>query len=125
MNVTCTYCGNPAGCMSSKEWYGRDYGSNIYYFRPCDAYVGTHKGSLTPLGTLANKELRALRSKAHAVIDPYWRRQGYNRKTIYRLLGEYMGTEPNDTHIGMFNNEQCQKVIDGFHAFMKKPVKTG
>ena len=31
----------------------------IYICKPCDAYVGVHKGTDKALGRLANKELRS------------------------------------------------------------------
>jgi len=44
-----------------------------YYCKEDDAYVGTHKNSRKSLGTMANKELRERRKKAHRVLDPLWK----------------------------------------------------
>ena len=62
MNVICNYCGKPAEYVDSTVVYGSSYGM-IYYCKPCNAWVGVHKGSGAPLGTLANAELRAYRRK--------------------------------------------------------------
>ena len=69
--VVCPYCGQVAVLVDSSIVYGRSFGL-IYLCAPCDAYVGTHKGSPrhAPLGTLANKELREARLKAHEILDP-------------------------------------------------------
>ncbi len=80
-----------------------------YYCKPCDAYVGCHNNSKKPLGTLANKELRQWRIKAHEVIDPLWGRKGhYARRTIYIRLKEAFGKE---IHVGSSDIEQCKEII--------------
>lgn len=117
----CRYCGSQVICITTKQFYGRDYGAHVYKCTGCDAYVGTHKGTKHPLGTLANKELRELRQKAHAVFDPCWKDKHMKRKSAYSRLQEFMGSEREVTHIAMFDEAQCRKVIAGF----KKYVLTG
>lgn len=123
MIESCSYCGSQVVCVSTKEFYGRDYGAHVYKCTGCDAYVGTHKGTKNPLGTLANKELRELRMKAHAVFDPCWKNKHMQRKSAYRRLQDFMGTERELTHIAMFNEEQCRKVIEGFKRFVITGVR--
>lgn len=114
----CRYCGNEVICVTSKEFYGRDYGAHVYRCTSCDAYVGTHRGTTIPLGTLANKELRDLRQMAHRVFDPCWKNGHMKRVSAYRRLSEFMGTDRKDTHIAMFDEEQCRKLIKGFKRFV-------
>lgn len=109
--VFCPYCKGQARFMSSKEFYGRDYGSNIYVCRPCDAYVGTHKGSATPLGTLANGVTRQWRMNAHNWFDSLWKRKIMSRSRAYQWMRENMGLTAEEAHIGRFNAEQCDKLI--------------
>jgi hypothetical protein len=80
---------------------------------PCDAWVGTHKNSPThaPLGRLANAELRAAKRAAHAAFDPLWKGGQMSRSKAYALLAQKMGIDPKDSHIGMFDVEQCKTVI--------------
>lgn len=111
MNVICNYCGKPAEFVDSTIVYGSSYGM-IYYCKPCNAWVGVHKGSATPLGTLANAELRAYRRKAHGMFDRIWRRRWLSRGKAYAWLAEQMGLTREETHIGMFSIEQCRTVID-------------
>ena len=111
MNVICNYCGKPAEYVDSTVVYGSSYGM-IYYCKPCNAWVGVHKGSGTPLGTLANAELRAYRRKAHGLFDRIWRRRWMSRGKAYDWLSEQMGLAREETHIGMFSIEQCRTVID-------------
>ena len=111
MNVICNDCGKPAEYVDSTVVYGSSYGM-IYYCKPCNAWVGVHKGSGTPLGTLANAELRAYRRKAHGLFDRIWRRRWMSRGKAYAWLSEQMGLAREETHIGMFSIEQCRTVID-------------
>lgn len=111
MTVFCNYCGKPAEYVDSAVVYGSSYGM-IYYCKPCNAWVGVHKGSGTPLGTLANAELRAYRRKAHGLFDRIWRRRWMSRGKAYAWLSEHMGLAKEETHIGMFSIEQCKIVID-------------
>lgn len=111
VTVTCPYCGGDAPPVSSREVYaGRDFGT-IYLCRPCGAYVGSHKGTGEPLGTPANAELRDLRRKAHAALDPLWRSGRMTRTDAYRWLALRMGLTPDACHIGLFGPEQCRLVV--------------
>lgn len=109
--VVCPYCGKEAQFKTSKEFYGRDYGTNIYVCFLCDAYVGTHGRSKTPLGTMANRELREMRKHAHSVFDPLWRGRKMSRTKAYKWMQSVMGLSPDKAHIGMFNEDQCWKLI--------------
>lgn len=106
----CPYCGLPPVFTSSKEIYnGRDFGM-IYLCRHCDAYVGVHKGTTTPLGRLADNQLRILKTKAHKAFDIYWFVSGERSKAYYSLA-KVLGLKREDCHIGLFDIEMCEKVI--------------
>ncbi|UPW82354.1 zinc-finger-containing protein [Lysinibacillus sp. Ag94] len=111
--MICGYCGNEAEFMSSKQFYGRDYGVNMYVCRPCDAYVGTHGKGKTPLGTLANARLRNIRRAAHSMFDPLWKGKyrKMSRSKAYRVMQELMDLPPKKAHIGMMDEEQCFELI--------------
>lgn len=113
-DMYCPYCYGEPEFSSSLEFYGVDYGSSVYYCVECDARVGTHKGSDKPLGTLANSDLRKLRMTCHNLIDPYWRIGKYKRGTVYRRLSKAMELPQELTHIAMFDEEQCKKLIGFF-----------
>ena len=62
--------------------------------------------------TPANQETRDLRIAAHAAFDALWREGARGaRKAAYMALAKFLGLDGKDTHIGMFNAEQCRKVI--------------
>lgn len=111
--MECPYCTGPVEFLSSKQFYGKDYGTNVYVCYPCDAYVGTHGKGKTPLGTLANKPLRQLRMTAHSIFDPIWkgkfRKMG--RAGAYRLMQRLMNLPPEKAHIAMFDEDQCRLLI--------------
>lgn len=117
--VNCGYCGKTSVMVSSLEFYGRDYGTNVYKCGECNAYVGTHKGTTIPLGTLANAELRELRRCCHSLIDPYWKSGKYKRTTIYKRMSKALNIPIQETHIGMFDKETCLKLI----GFFKRKIK--
>lgn len=85
----------------------------MYYCHPCDAYVGVHNGTDIPLGRLANRELRRWRNRAHAAFDPLWQKGPYRRRRndAYVWLAGKMGLTKEETHIAMFDVEQCKQVI--------------
>lgn len=114
--MKCPYCGADAELSTGYKVYPHrpDLASlKIWACFPCDAWVGTHKNSPNnaPLGRLANAELRVAKRKAHAAFDPLWKSGQMSRKKAYALLSEKMKLKPEDTHIGMFDVEQCKVVI--------------
>lgn len=84
----------------------------IWLCHPCYAWVGVHKGTDEPLGRLADSELRYWKRRAHAEFDSRWRRkEKRTRRAAYEWLAEEMGLPLEQTHIGMFDVEQCKKAI--------------
>jgi len=79
----------------------------------CDAYTGVHKSSPTfqPLGTLAKKELRALRSQVHALFDPLWKNKKMSRNEAYAWLSEQLNIPSQQTHVAMFDETRCRRAI--------------
>lgn len=110
--VICPYCGRKAEFVDSSIVYGKSYGM-IYLCRQDVAYVGVHKGTAKPLGRLANAQLRFWKKKAHAAFDPLWQRGPFHkhRNVAYDWLSTQMGIPREETHIGMFDIEECKQVI--------------
>ncbi|MFJ7407143.1 MULTISPECIES: zinc-finger-containing protein [unclassified Lysinibacillus] len=109
--MICPYCQEQAEFISSKDFYGTDYRTNLYVCRPCDARVGTHGRGKTPLGTMANAELRELRKLCHARFDVRWKYGKVSRSKAYQQLADMMGLTRELAHIGMFDKEQCKKLL--------------
>lgn len=124
--VNCPYCSRPSQFLASSEqiYHGRDYGPAYVCF-PCQAWVGCHPGTTTPLGRLANAELRRAKMQAHDAFDPVWRAlyerrlasdpsysRGRARGGRYKRLAALLGIPPQECHIGMFDVEQCLRVVE-------------
>lgn len=122
--MNCPYCHRPAQFLTSLEYYGRDFGSNVYACIPCGASVGTHRRSKRPLGTMANAELRGLRKQAHHLFDPLWRNKLMGRKAAYKILRKMMGLSKEQAHIGMFNKGQCLVLIEILSRYWGTPNTT-
>lgn len=114
--VKCQYCNGFAKLV---------YGDFIYPHRPdlknkafyhCSnghpsSYVGCHKGTIQPMGVLANAELRKAKSAAHKAFDGLWLNKVMTRPKAYAWLAGQMRLPKSQTHIGMFSVEQCKKVV--------------
>ena len=128
----CPYCGGPTRFVSSKQiyddagWYTpRNYyicfplGESFPTCLRCDAQVGCHQGSTVALGRLADAELRSLKNEAHAWFDPKWQKFERRHRTekhvarnqLYIWLSREMQLPFHETHIGMFNADQCRQAI--------------
>ena len=120
----CPYCEREARFLPSSETiYGRDYGP-VYVCVPCDARVGCHRGTTRPLGRLANAELRLAKRGAHDAFDRTWRAlheertradpsfsKSRTRAKAYKRLAILLEIDARECHIGMFDLQQCARVI--------------
>lgn len=115
--MICPYCGSDAELTTGHKVYPHrpDLAHlKIWACLPCDAWVGTHKNSPThaPLGRMANAELRRAKMAAHAAFDPIWKSGRMSRSKAYALLASLMNLPKQDTHIGMFDVQQCKQVVE-------------
>ena len=112
--MICPYCNKEAVWVENKEVYSKNYGKSfmMWLCRACNAYVGCHNNTKEPLGTMANKELRAWRVKAHDIIDSYWKGNTamYSRGEVYRKLSDHYG---NQIHIGEADISLCKELVNG------------
>ena len=119
--LICPYCNSKTEYIDSKYVYGTSYGM-IYICKPCDAYVGVHKGTDSALGRLADKRLRKAKKDAHYFFDKIARTDlamivGKEfteikslRNKAYAWLAKELNLPTELTHIGMFDVETCMKV---------------
>lgn len=107
--MICPYCNKEAKWCENKEIYGKNYGKSFmcYYCKDCNAYVGCHQNTKTPLGTMANAGLREWRKKAHNVIDPLWKNGDWKRKVVYSKLKAMYGRQ---IHIGESDIKLCRDI---------------
>ena len=121
--VICPYCGKQAELKDSAIVYnGKSYGP-VYVcpgYPACDSYVGVHKGTDKPLGRMADRELRKWKKDAHFWFDNSWRDKR-PRDAAYQELAQVIGVPTDQAHIGMFDVDQCKKVVN---FYMLKKEKT-
>lgn len=116
--MICQYCKAEAKLVSGRRIYPhlkRLHAQMFYLCEPCDAYVGTHRGTDKPLGEVADHHTRWWRQKAHFAFDNLWK--GKSNAKDYRIecyawLASELGLPTEKTHIGMFDVDTCKKVVE-------------
>ena len=114
VKVTCPYCGDTATLSGGDVIYPHRpdlHHKKFYRCELCDAYVGCHPGTITPLGRLANAELRKAKTQAHAAFDPLWKTGYMSRSAAYAWLAKCLKLPPEQCHIGMFDVATCEIVV--------------
>ncbi|ECC0132114.1 hypothetical protein FL828_20415 [Salmonella enterica subsp. enterica] len=113
--IICDYCGEYAILVSGASIYPHRpdlYRLQFWSCEACKAWVGCHKNTdAKPLGRLANAQLRMAKSGAHAAFDPIWKSGRLTRQQAYAWLSREMSLSREECHIGMFDLEQCQRVV--------------
>ena len=61
--------------------------------------------------TPADEPTRQKRILAHIWFDSLWKSKQMTRKEAYSWLQEQMNLPPGECHIGMFNEEQCNRAV--------------
>lgn len=106
----CRYCGGAVRVAENKIIYRKNYGKWpwVYYCGSCYAYVGMHPYTDIPLGTLANKELSALRVWAKTPFNQIWKSNIMTRRQAYSWLASEMGRSVDECHFGWFDEDDCR-----------------
>src|SRR5258708_5141059 len=105
--MQCPYCGKNIYVVHSSIIYGKDapdYGlmQACSDYPKCDSYGGT---------TIASKELRELRKACHREFDKIWKSGEKTRKDSYRWLCKKMNKPREQTHISLFREDDCKKLL--------------
>lgn len=85
----CRYCGGIIRLVPAADVYGSSterlgmQNEYLYQCQNCNARVGCHKGTMRPLGDVANEILRLKRIEAHQVFDAYWQKMHISRTKAY------------------------------------------
>lgn len=111
--ILCDYCKTSATLVKGIEIYPHRkdlYNKKFWLCKTCGAYVGAYKDG-TPLGRLANLELRIEKRKTHKIFDLLWQKGTYSRNEAYKWLSDKLGITEVQCHIGLFDLDMCKKVI--------------
>lgn len=114
-NPQCPYCHQLSKKVSGKEIYPHHHDlKNLIFYQclPCDAYIGTYKGTSKPLGTLASKELREARAKAYAAFERIWIESHLTRSSAYKWLCVKLNISENEANFGLFDMSTCERLIE-------------
>jgi len=127
-NVYC-HCGALARWVDSAIVYNGISFGKIYLcsnYPKCDSWVGVHRNSKRPKGTLADKETREARKQAHFIFDTTWKspladqRVFLTRKQAYLWMREAMNMEKHEAHIAMMTPHQCDELISKVQGLWRK-----
>jgi DNA-directed RNA polymerase subunit RPC12/RpoP len=112
----CPYCGGSVFLRSADGIYKENSSGTMLYvcsrYPACDAYVRVIPGTKTPIGSLANGNLRALRREAHYHFDRLHLSGLMSRKEAYEWLSAILQTPLSQAHIGYLGEYYCRRVID-------------
>lgn len=113
--IRCPYCGHTAVLRKASSVYkNRAIEEYLYVcsnYPACDSYVGVHKGTMIPKGSLANSGLRHRRIVAHRYFDSIWKNGIMTKKNAYCWLQDIFSLSSEQAHIGQFSDYMCEQVI--------------
>lgn len=111
---SCPYCQGAVELVNNSEIYGREFGDWPYVYRcaPCDAHVGLHPLTDLPLGTMANRLLRAARKVNKVYFVQLINKRRWGRSEAYVWLATALQIDPAECHWGMFDWETADKAGD-------------
>jgi hypothetical protein len=98
------------------------YNQKFYICPKCGKYVGTHKGTIRPLGCIPTNELKVERQKIHTKMDILWKTKQISRNKLYKLISQKLGY---NYHTGETRTvQECLKVLDIIDE-IRKEIKAG
>ncbi len=114
--IRCPYCGanatlHPASYVHKES---AKPGQMLYVcdrYPACDTYVGAHRRTQLPMGTLADRSLRHKRMEAHRSFNWMWQSGTMTKAQAYRWLQVQLGLDNRQTHIAQFGPYACDQVI--------------
>ncbi len=122
--MRCPYCGSTVIYRSAEGIYRENSSGVMLYvcarYPKCDAYVRVHAGTKKPVGTMANRELRELRNKAHRTFDQIHKSGIMTREEAYMWLSNMLSLPLSQTHIGNFGEYYCEVVLKESQKLLEK-----
>ena len=115
LNPRCAVCDGESELVGGKMIYPhrQDLWSKKFWL--ClwctKSYCGCHGKTSNSLGRPADAPLRKMRSMVHRVLDPLWKDGTMGRNEVYARLSRSMGLAREETHVGMFDQDQCKEAL--------------
>lgn len=114
--MRCPYCGAPVVYRSADGIYKENKNNTMLYvcsnYPKCDAYVRVHPGTNTPVGTMADGKLRALRELAHTYFDKLHKSGIMTKDEAYYWLSNLINAPLSQAHIGYLGEYYCKQVME-------------
>ena len=111
----CPYCRKSIILRSADGIYKENSQNTMLYvcsgYPSCDAYVRVVPGTKTPVGSMANENLRALRKEAHNHFDRLHLTGLMTRNQAYEWLAGILQAPLSKAHIGHLGEYYCRQVI--------------
>lgn len=106
-------CSANIGFVPNAVIYGEPQGEWPFAWlcHDCGASVACHFKTQIPMGRMADKTTRRLRSKAHQEFDQIWKSGLMNRDKAYSWLAIQLGLDVSQTHISWLSKDQLKDVI--------------
>lgn len=128
-----TCCSFNIELTTNDKIYGRTYGDwpHVFYCNDCKAAVGCHPGTFIPLGRMADRSTRQLRTKAHNEFDRLWQSGLMTRRKAYNWLASELGIDESQCHISWLSKDQLKDVAtlsadyltNNYNALLRRKVK--
>ena len=121
----CPYCKSDSILVDASSVYGPKYEGKFCLwicenYPDCDAYVGVTEGFPSPVGTLANAELRGLRRRLFkaigGAINQCTKRTDRVRRRELENLRKLVGWQ---------NEDQCRQLLAGFYDVQENEAEAG
>lgn len=114
----CPYCSNPGKLVTGATIYPNNpevKNRNYYQCVPCNAYVGTRKGTTEPFGYMANEDLRQDRWRTKRMFDRLWKPKspqrvfdGYAR--AHDWMAEALKIPRPQANVNQLSHNQCARL---------------
>lgn len=89
-----------------------------YYCLSCRASVSCHDGTNIPKGLLANREVKAYRTRAHEAFDRIWMRKIMTRFEAYQWLADTLGVPVEMASISRLSKENLIRTVQVSNQFI-------
>lgn len=123
-SMRCPYCGSPVIYRSADGIYrDNSRGTMLYvcsHYPECDAYVRVHTGTIIPVGSMANHELRTLRRTAHHYFDQLYESGYMSKQDAYQWLADLIVAPLSEAHIGYLGEYYCKQVIEESRKLLER-----
>jgi len=115
-NMKCPYCGSAVHLRSADGIYKENSRNTQLYvcskYPACDSYVRAYPGTTVPVGSLANSQLRSLRTTTHRHFDKLHETGVMTRKEAYGWLAFMLQSPLSQAHIGYLSEYYCNLIIE-------------